>query len=123
MSIDGSDGDGPGRIIVDNYPALFRCHDCGGLFRPDQNHSHALSAKSAPRGEWRTIDSAPKDGTSILLFCPGEGGINVGHWSESLWVDQGGAWIIYEARSDTIVLNPSHWQSLPPPPSDEGSER
>lgn len=60
---------------------------------------------------WKPIESAPKDGTRILLRSNGDE-YDVGYWSTSLWVKPGGAWIIYEARSDTIEIDPTHWRSL-----------
>lgn len=64
--------------------------------------------------EWQSMDSAPKDGTRVLLWCFDE--MEIGYWSTCCWVKPGGAWIIYENRSDTIELAPNFWQSLPDPP-------
>lgn len=69
--------------------------------------------------QWRTIESAPKDGTRVLLYENEIDGQTVGFWSTCLWVDHGGAWVIYEARSDTITLEPKNWMPLPSPPSDD----
>ena len=73
---------------------------------------------------WQPIETAPRDGTSILLFCGGqpEDNMAVGFWSTSIWVTYGnqnikGAWVIYECRSDTIEVHPTHWMPLPPPPT------
>jgi len=41
--------------------------------------------------------------------------MEIGYWSTCIWVGRG-AWIIYENRSDTIELNPTHWATLPMPP-------
>lgn len=65
-------------------------------------------------GEWQPIETAPKDGTELLLFSAGQ--IDCGYWSTSVWVASGGAWIIYESRSDTVELSPTHWMPLPEPP-------
>lgn len=57
--------------------------------------------------EWRTIDSAPTDGTEILVFCD-DGFVRhykvvfssmTNHWSDGI-----------------DVYEPSHWMPLPPPP-------
>jgi hypothetical protein len=48
----------------------------------------------------------------------------VGFWSTSILVTYGnqnikGAWVIYECRSDTIEVLPTHWMPLPQPPTTE----
>lgn len=65
---------------------------------------------------WQPIETAPKDGTRILLWGVGDEGPNVGSWAESVYLNNSHGWIIYYARSDTIQLNPSHWVPLPEPP-------
>ena len=65
-------------------------------------------------GGWQPIATAPKDGTRLLLCDSDDAGqIDIGYWSTSSWVATGGAWIIYENRSDTVELTPTHWQPLP----------
>lgn len=64
--------------------------------------------------QWQPIESAPKD-RQILTWSK-EDGQNVTYWSTSLWVEKGGSWIIYESRSDTWILYPTHWMELPPEP-------
>lgn len=64
---------------------------------------------------WAAIETAPKDGTRLLLWSERDG-VEVGEWSTSVWT-YGGAWIIYENRSDTIDLKPTHWMPLPLPPN------
>jgi hypothetical protein len=78
--------------------------------------------------EWQLIETAPLDGTPMLLFVPGVTSWNrangmpdivVGLWDGG-WVsdigdvDQGyestGAYFVRE------VLSPSHWMPLPEPP-------
>ncbi len=60
--------------------------------------------------EWQDIETAPKDG-SLLLLCmsPHRGYLEVpmkvgGYWGER-WNIFGGSWI------------PTHWQPLPSPPT------
>ena len=73
---------------------------------------------------WKPIESAPKDGTGVLLFCPRLGVCAPGrwdtdkhakkprpywtHWGERIW---GTLWI----RDD----QPTHWQPLPAPPQEQ----
>ncbi len=65
---------------------------------------------------WQPIETAPKDGRSVIVFCPGEDGIAVCYWSTSIWVTPG-AWICELNRSDTGRYEPSHWMPLPAPPN------
>lgn len=67
-------------------------------------------ARLAALVEWRAIDSAPKDGTRILLSRPGTGwGVVIAWWSESaaLYGDSIG-----------FFRNATHWMPLPEPPSE-----
>ena len=66
--------------------------------------------------EWRTIDSAPKDGSAILMFGRLRGNQRqkyvVGYWQDRScgeWVSSPGQ---YQARQIT------HWMPLPDPPAD-----
>lgn len=68
--------------------------------------------------EWKTIDTAPKDGTAILLCCAGctpstgafdnrLGWVDFNlddHEAREIWVDSMTTW------------SPTHWMPLPPPP-------
>jgi Protein of unknown function (DUF551) len=67
---------------------------------------------------WQPIETAPKDGTEVLMYCPGDipavvcgayvDDPEIPYWrySESLVAD-----VVAEA-------NPTHWMPLPPPPED-----
>jgi hypothetical protein len=59
---------------------------------------------------WQPIETAPKDGTTILGFwCNGEmhtGSICNGEWIPA-WEHQNNNWDI-----------PTHWMPLPPPPNE-----
>jgi hypothetical protein len=55
--------------------------------------------------EWQPIDTAPKDGTDVLIFCDDE--IVIGSFAGGMWwFDQ----IRYEKHA------PTHWMPLPAPP-------
>lgn len=65
--------------------------------------------------EWQPIETAPKDGTNILLFIPEwrpEYQRVVGHWGRSFfgekWFDNVGM--------KALSCRPSHWMPLPEPP-------
>lgn len=71
-----------------------------------------LSAPSIPEG-WQPIETAPKDGTEILLYCPHSevkvtGGYFDGHAERNCWIAGGYMW---------QLLPPTHWMPCPAAPS------
>lgn len=71
---------------------------------------------TSPLLEWRPIDTAPKDGTRVLL----SDGVTV--WT-SFWSDWGGqvkARWEPEGDADPAAL-PTYWMPFPPPPKAERS--
>lgn len=70
---------------------------------------------------WQSIESAPRDGTSILAF---DGGIDIWRWRENprvgrSWFTNTDEWDDYELETS----QPTYWQPLPLPPSDEIPEK
>lgn len=74
---------------------------------------------------WRPIETAPKDGSSILLFIPGFECRKVycGYWDDDryaakpkpYWSNDAERWLgKVSVRSNT----PSHWMPFPDPPTD-----
>ncbi len=63
--------------------------------------------------EWETIDSAPKDGTKILIAWKDKSdrGVCVGFWSEEVNYWQGDDYY-------NITGEPTHYMPLPKPPVD-----
>ena len=65
--------------------------------------------------DWQPIETAPKDETTVLLYCPESwdtNGVRVGWWN-------GGAWYAEEWSSNPLTDfygKPTHWHPLPPPP-------
>ena len=97
--------------------------------------------------EWKTIDSAPKDGTPVLLWLskPIDTNDIVGYspsrllptvigWTDrTLYRDGSSEWkcgLCEEGSADTdgyssafmIEVFPSHWQPLPAPPSENDAQ-
>lgn len=78
--------------------------------------------------EWRTIESAPKDGQRILVFGQPDDlvidGNTLTHWAKpgihaAAWDEidnafclDGGSWL-------GPFIEPTHWMSLPPPPGEK----
>lgn len=71
--------------------------------------------------EWQPIETAPKDGTQILLFWPyitQEGGVTTGHWYRA---GEGVPDRWYSPIVNGYATPPTHWMPLPSPPSPEDS--
>lgn len=77
----------------------------------------AVAAERAARdAKWRPIETAPKDGTKVLLINRARN-MAVGLWQQEAW------YLIGNAGSPNSFFNnhfgPTHWMSLPPPPDRE----
>lgn len=80
-----------------------------------------VSARAAIGAIWQPIETAPKDGTLIDLWMPGEGRLADCYWStdgdeEAYWfqryAESGSAFSIWN-----IDNKPSHWMPKPEAPS------
>lgn len=77
--------------------------------------------------EWRGIESAPKDGTRVLVYQPGgKGGVAIGFWERQVseaWAlvdDDTGKRVVEDTsywnwEGDIVVYAPTHWAPLEPP--------
>ena len=62
--------------------------------------------------EWRTIDSAPKNGTGILLGWAGRMACS------GMWFEHRHAWMT--AHGEYVgSAAPTHWMPLPDPPKEQ----
>lgn len=81
---------------------------------------------------WRTIDSAPKDGTSVLLCKAADADGQPIDWRDDLhtaqvfvqvaaWWSGDDAWIVYcsQISEPRLHFEPTHWMPLPLPPCAE----
>ncbi len=73
--------------------------------------------------DWQPIDTAPRDGTRVLLWCEDGVGAVIGIWyafkSNLLppyWATTRG--LLHGSAHDR-EYQPTHWQPLPPAPSEE----
>ena len=71
--------------------------------------------------EWQPIETAPKDGTPILIY--GSNGRGVKQMTTALWdrdSEELGKWKLCVADGweceEFLKREPTHWQSLPAPP-------
>lgn len=60
---------------------------------------------------WQPIETAPKDGTPILIAQENVGAIRWAVWSEGFFRDG-----IIEAGGRMSLPRPTHWMPLPEPP-------
>jgi hypothetical protein len=72
--------------------------------------------------QWQPIETAPIDGTELLLYCGDEwSGIIVGHYGDLLWLND----VTDEWETETCWQSglekycPTHWMPLPKPPTYE----
>ncbi|WP_176928754.1 DUF551 domain-containing protein [Variovorax sp. YR634] len=66
-------------------------------------------------GQWQPIETAPKDGTSILLYT--SEGIIEGYWSHNDW-EQSPCHATYDGCGGVAInCRPTHWMPLPAPPT------
>ena len=63
-------------------------------------------------GEWQPIETAPKDGTVVLIYSPADGvmssHLHWGNWQGMVWRSVG--------HVDFERSKPTHWMPLPAPP-------
>jgi hypothetical protein len=62
--------------------------------------------------DWKPIETAPKDGTRLLLWVPKAGSTTGGFdpsWSGNCWV--------YDNSRIKRDMEPSHWMPIPEPPT------
>lgn len=75
--------------------------------------------------DWRPIESAPKDGTTVLLYFPDRGSV-CGSWDKDEYARKPAPYWsrdterIFGVR-ETRANQPTHWMPLPEPPAPEGS--
>ena len=65
--------------------------------------------------EWQPIETAPKDGTEVLVWSE-HGGVESAYWEAGCYGHSG--WTIYQIRTEIAEPDfpPTHWMPLPEPP-------
>lgn len=59
--------------------------------------------------DWQPIETAPRDGTRVLLFR--------GEWMESMGIGYwSNDWMEFTMVGGECFPGPTHWMPLPPPP-------
>ena len=94
----------------ENWPASFTSHDC---WKRDAASARAALSE-AKAGGWQPIETAPKDGTSILGYWLGgqhDCAIHATKFIRGRW---------WATNEDFPQREPTHWQPLPAPPAQRG---
>lgn len=85
----------------------------------------SLAHSAASGSEWRPIESAPKDGTAILIWQPYKAYVGVGQGFDD-WRYGIGYWRTDGSESwgnrNSAEVTPLYWQPLPPPPTKKEPE-
>ena len=68
-------------------------------------------------GEWQPIETAPKDGSEVLLFSPRKSMIWIGYYTTHARTGEGG-WIVSQLTGlpEFCPWQPTRWMPLPAPP-------
>ncbi len=81
--------------------------------------------------EWQPIETAPKDGTSILVYVAGESLYPTAanycsreylleEYGDAEYMDEGWYWGYgYPTDFSAHVIEPTHWMPMPAPPKEE----
>lgn len=91
--------------LLEELPGMIRVAVCDSLTR----HRQQAERDTLARMEWRDIESAPKDGTRFLAWCPYVGRVIMridGVHRETWAIDPSGR----------LGCNPTKWMPLPPAP-------
>lgn len=128
--------------VLKGRAAYVECRGCGvatSVAKSDVDAIAAWNRRHAPAAieradGWRTIDSAPKDGTAVLVMrdiwpgtasgraekCNGHNTCVAEWWAGGESTE--GRWVCYMdmVQDPDCPIEPTHWRPLPPPPNDRG---
>lgn len=74
----------------------------------EQSLLTTIAALEAQLPQWQPIETAPKDGTMVLIAWAGGG-----YPRTSRWLHNSQGWAV----ATTQTLDPTHWMPLPPSPT------
>lgn len=87
-----------------------------------KEYGRALLSRAIPEGHvvvpgWLPIESAPKDGTAVLLYTAD--GVIEGYWQQDRW-EQYTIYCTYDAAGGPAFnAKPTHWMPLPAAPANK----
>jgi hypothetical protein len=112
-------GDSPDwSFCSEEWQADFYGKQSGLRYEKRPLYPRALSAEKAG---WRDMDSAPKDGTRVLVAYSIDGAIEI---DGAMWCEPDGLWMLSDGFLCAGESEPTHWQPLPasPTPDKEGCD-
>lgn len=87
------------------------------VFRDDRGEAVWYAQGMSTEAIWQPIETAPKDETEVLLYCPDD---VLPQWSITTgWADNHGWHLVQTggyAEDNDVYPNPTHWMPLPKPP-------
>lgn len=98
-------------------PASTVCPFCESEFVTGEQHDASLARailREAGSAGWQSIETAPKDGSSVLLWT--RDGICEGSWYRTTWRPDC-CDTTYDMAAAVLFCQPTHWMPLPPPPA------
>ena len=106
-----ANGTAPGAGYGDELD-LFMLHETSGA-EAASSATHDLGTGAGFPFEWQPIETAPKDGTSALIFAP------FGIVEAWFCGDDGSyQWVCYDDKFQLDEHEPTHWMPLPAPPTE-----
>lgn len=84
----------------------------------------------AAEGGWQPMETAPKDGTVVLIFVPRSQGVFCAYWYEAnndSFGDEDFPWVILDPQGDRelnawAAEHVTRWAPLPAPPAMKGEQ-
>lgn len=123
---------------------VVECGECELGFSTEPGYEfEAPEAWNRRASPWLTIDTAPKDGTVVLLFCPQSDGspgseyrVTCGNWhvdpggttvyrdADGRYIDQDDhdyweGWLSWDGGFSEETMLPTHWMPMPAPHIEE----
>jgi len=95
---------------------IYQCTFCGCSLETGEEWSHGrdwnnrAAILALPSVEWRTIDSAPRNGEPVTIYVPihqPDRRILTAYWTDAGWVICSGS---------IVTGKPTHWKPLDAPP-------
>ncbi len=78
----------------------------------DVDETASIIRDEYAKSQWRPIDTAPKDGTTVLFYLPESQLVGYYHIRHETWVTQ-------TPVGQCFKYSPTHWQALAQPPREE----
>lgn len=85
--------------------------------------AHRVLSLFPPVVGWRTIDTAPRDGTLVLCFYSdrhGHDALSLRYWAEGDWPSSGRKQGWCDQHRSLRSTDPTHWMPLPAAPLTDG---